>query len=425
MGRSKDCHLQLPEDEEHSIISRYHCLLDINPPYIRIRDFGSKNGTYVNGEKIGQRQENQTPEEGAKIKFPEFDLKDGDDIKLGNTIFTVGVELDPHEIKLSSFNPDTPHLYNSTQPSNLWEFVKHLLGLAEAGNSSVLPIRSYEIIKLLGRGGFGEVYLAQHKESKKFVALKVMLPAMAASEWAVEKFLRETENTKALSHPNVIKMIDYGYCEGIFFFTMEYCQSGDVGSLMEHYGGKLSPDVAIPIILQALDGLEYAHNAEIPCVKLADGGFGKGRGLVHRDFKPKNIFLGKENDKIIAKVGDYGLAKSFDLAGLSGQSCTGDKAGSPAFMSRQQVLNFKYAQPEVDVWAAAASLYSMLTGYVPRDFTNDPWLDVLRNDPVPIRQRDASIPKSLAEVIDLALVEKPEIYFKSAVELKQALMDVL
>lgn len=94
-------------------------------------------------------------------------------------------------------------------------------------------------------------------------------------------------------------------------------------------------------------------------------------------------------------------------------------------MPRQQVLNFKYAQPDVDIWATAACLYYMLTANFPRNFTGaDPFLVVLQNDPVPIRARNASIPQSLAEVIDLALVEKPEIYFKTAMEFKQALLSV-
>ncbi|WP_246275421.1 hypothetical protein [Brasilonema bromeliae] len=95
-------------------------------------------------------------------------------------------------------------------------------------------------------------------------------------------------------------------------------------------------------------------------------------------------------------------------------------------MCRQQLLNYKRVQPEVDVWAAAACLYYMLTGFFPRNFTDRDLLKaVLENDCVPISQRDASIPQRLAEVIDLALVEKPEIYFKSATEFKQALLDVL
>jgi eukaryotic-like serine/threonine-protein kinase len=302
--------------------------------------------------------------------------------------------------------------------------------LAANGNSNLTMIRGYNIIQLLGKGGFGEVYLAQHNVSGKLIALKVMLPAIAANENAVQRFLRETENTKALQHPNVVKLIDYGFFEGIFFFTMEYCAGGTVADLMQQQvmqqqGGKLPVDVAVPITLQLLDGLEYSHNAEIPYVKLGDGGFAKGRGLVHRDLKPGNIFLNYNDErKLIVKIGDYGLAKAFDLAGLSGQTMTGTKAGTPVFIPRQQVLNFKYTQPEVDVWAAAAYLYNMLTGVYPRNFTgNDVFLAVLMNDPVPIRERDASIPQRLAEVIDLGLREKPEIYFKSAVEFKKALLN--
>ena len=173
--------------------------------------------------------------------------------------------------------------------------------------------------------------------------------------------------------------------------------------------------MALAIILQVLDGLEYSHNVEIPYVKLEGNNFGKGQGLVHRDLKPGNIFLSYEDDKTTAKIGDYGLSKAFDLAGLSGQSMTGDRCGTPVFMPRQQVLDFKRAKPDVDVWAAAASLYYMLTGYFPRNFSSkDMFLEVLINKPVPIRQRDANIPENLAEVIDLALVEEPEIHFKSA-----------
>jgi serine/threonine protein kinase len=125
------------------------------------------------------------------------------------------------------------------------------------------------------------------------------------------------------------------------------------------------------------------------------------------------------------KVGDYALSKAFDLAGLSGQTLTETKMGTPAFMPRQQVLNFQHALPEVDIWATAACLYNMLTGYFPRNFTGDPWLSVLQNNPIPISQRDHHIPKKLAQVIDLALKEKPQIYFQTAAEFKQALLECM
>jgi serine/threonine protein kinase len=163
---------------------------------------------------------------------------------------------------------------------------------------------------------------------------------------------------------------------------------------------------------------------EIPNVKLADGSFGKGQGLIHRDLKPGNIFLANVGGKQVAKVGDYGLAKAFDLAGLSGQTLTGSAVGTLGFMSRQQVIDFKYAKPEVDVWAAAACLYAMLTGCLPRNLQGqDPFVAVLQCDAVPICDRTSAIPKPLAKVIDLALIDNPDIYYKSATDFKQALLN--
>jgi pSer/pThr/pTyr-binding forkhead associated (FHA) protein len=427
IGRANDCNPQLPSDEAHCTISRYHCLLDINPPDIRVRDFGSLNGTYVNGKKIGQRQPDQTPEEAAQLNFPEYDLKAGDTIKLGNTVFQVNIEVDNQRSQtLNLLEEQAATTKIATQPPQFSEIIQRLLKQAKAGESNLVAIRGYTVLRELGQGGHGAVYLARHDQTGELVALKVMLPKVAAKPYAIDMFLREVENTKALQHPNVVQLRDYGYDNGTFFFTLEYCKGGSVADLMRQRGGRLSIDEAVPIILQTLEGLQYAHNAELPYVKRVDGTIGKGRGLVHRDLKPGNIFLTQVSNSRIAKVGDYGLAKAFDLAGLSGQTMSGTKAGTPSFIPRQQVINFKYAKPEVDVWAAAASLYNMLTGAYPRDFSNkEPFLAVLQTNAVPIRLRDASIPKRLAELIDLSLVDNPNIHFKNAAALKRALESVL
>ncbi|MFN6500261.1 MAG: protein kinase domain-containing protein [Nostoc sp. DedQUE01] len=416
IGRSPDCNPKLPDDEAHRTISRYHCLLDINPPNIRVRDFGSRNGTFVNGVKIGQRQPEQTPEEGAKLTFPEYDLKTNDQIKLGDTVFQVSIE------GMSKVEANQPGLnVASVVKIDSSEDVQQLLQQADTGNSDLLSILGYNILKKLGEGGFGAVFLARHNETRNEVALKVMLPAVATNPQMRERFLREIDNTQALNHPNIIKILNSGYHNGTFFFTLEYCNGGTVVDLMERSGGRLSIDEAISIIMQVLDGLSYAHQAEIAYVKLADGSSGRGRGLVHRDLKPSNIFISNINGNRIIKIADYGLAKAFDQAGLSGQTMSGTKAGTPVFMPRQQVINFKYAKPEVDIWATAACLYFMLTGAFPRNFVGDPFLAVLQTNAVPIRKRDPSIPKKLAELIDLALIDKPEIHFKDAATFKQAL----
>lgn len=121
------------------------------------------------------------------------------------------------------------------------------------------------------------------------------------------------------------------------------------------------------------------------------------------------------------------MGKAFDTAGLSGYTRTGTVAGTPVYMPRQQVINFKYAKPDVDVWALAATLYNLLTGLFPRDFKKgvDPWRTVLQSAAIPIRERNAEIPKKLADVIDLALIDQPTITYKTAIEFKRALEAVI
>lgn len=414
IGRASDCNPKIPDDEYHRTISRYHCFLDINPPNICVRDFGSLNGTFVNGEKIGQRERHQTPEEVTKQPFPQYDLRDGDEIKLSHTVFKISVELHS-EVKANQSLPVT-----ISYPE---------IGLKLSQNvSNFISIQGYTTLRKLGKGGMGEVYLAQNDKTGEQVALKVTHSQIHPTQRIINLFLREVENTRALNHPNVVKLLDDGYSNDTFFFTLEYCNAGSVYDLMNKRRGKLPLDEAIPIILQVLDGLEYAHNAEIPYVRLKDGTFGWGQGLVHRDLKPANIFLSNINGNLVAKVGDYGLAKAFDLAGLSGHSMTGKSMGGTVpFMCRQQVLDFKYAKPEVDIWAAAAALYNMITGTYSRNFTSekDPLLVILTEPAVPIRQRHPSIPKPLAELLDFALTDNPEIPFKTAAEFKKALENAL
>lgn len=483
MGRAKDCSPRIHAPKEKRTVSRHHCLLDINPPDIRIRDFGSLNGTIVNDRVIGQRAPNEPPGGASWIENHEFDLSDGDKIRLGDTVLRVCIFAptlrenalqDPAERRHTQIEertenhapasrerraeaiPSTVIRQSSAKAcpkcgrdvsdevsenrdgeyvcaacrSDPLELMKVLLQDASTGDRDLVAIKGYELVRELGRGGMGAVFLARQEQDSVEVALKVMLPKVVATPRATDSFLRETHNTKALHHPNVVRLHDSGCSHGTFFFTLEFCDAGSVAKLMKCRGGKLSIDEAGPIILHALDGVAYAHSVVIPYVKLKDGNIVEGRGLVHRDLKPGNIFLCGSGNSRVAKVGDYGLAKAFDLAGLSGHTYTGDVAGSPYYMPRQQVLNFRDAGPEVDVWALAATLYRMLTGHPARDFSKrkegwDPWQIVLQTDPVPIHKWEPEVPKRLAKVIDHALRDKPDIGFQTAAELKQALEQVL
>ena len=293
---------------------------------------------------------------------------------------------------------------------------------AAGGDAGLTAVRGYELVEKLGEGGMGVVYLARHPRTGP-AAVKLMLPKAAADERAVAHFKREIRNTMALGHRNVVRCLDHGFARGAFFLVLEYCDGGTAADLLEARGGKLPVDEAVEIALQALDGLHHAHTATVPFVRRSDGTFGPGVGLVHRDVKPANLFLTGWGSGRVVKVGDYGLAKGFDEAGLSGGTRTGEVAGTWQFMCRQQVIGYKAAGPEVDVWAVAASLYQMLTGELPRDFPDDrdPWLVILDDDPVPIRNRNPAVPKPLAELIDHALAETNGLAFRTAADFRRAL----
>jgi len=481
LGREADCAPCVPDDQW--LISRHHVLLDINPPTIRARDLGSKNGTYVNGTKIGQRQKDERPEDVDYAKFPEVDLHDGDKLALGQdyAVFQVQVLVPPAcascgaELTEAEAEAQTQALSGGVwcaacqtqqeqglapapalaQPQRCAScgaslptsesaqrtaaalcvdcradvecLLQHLLARARTREEPLRALAGYTLLKELDKGGMGAVYLARHDQSREQVALKMMLPQIAADERAIAQFWREIELTRALHPPHVVELREAGGAEGIFFFTLEYCEGGSLKKRLDQaIRGRLPIAEACGYILQALAGLQYAHTAVVPARK-ADGTVEMVEGVVHRDLKPANLLLSGSGSAPVVKVGDYGIAKAFELAGLSGMSRTGDVQGTPYFMPRQLVINFKYAKPDVDVWAMAATLYHLLTGAYPRDFPKgrDPWSVVLETQPQPILQRDPTLPKPLAEVIDHALQDQPEIGFKTALEFKQALENVL
>ena len=433
VGRAEDCDPRVEEPVSQQLVSRHHCLFDVNPPAIRVRDFGSLNGTHVNGEEIGRRLPGQTPEEGARLVFRERDLRDGDRIKLGNTVLQVGITVPPPPTLAGTMAPqvcslcggplaEDPHRTlgdpvcdrcQTDRPGAIDAVLRRLL----AGELELPQTRGYDIVEKLGDGGQGVVYLARHQASGELVALKMLLARVAVNERSRAKFQREIDNVQALDHPHVVSFRQAGNIGGAFFFTCEFCAGGSIADLI-HREGPLHPDRAVGMVLQALDGLHYAHTAALP---------NGSTGLVHRDIKPSNLLLAGSAGEPVVKVADFGLAKAFDQAGLSGMSMTGEVAGTMPFMPRPQLIRFKYSKPDVDVWAMAASLYQMLTGQYPRDFPKgqDPIRVVLDAAPVPIRDRDPNIPKRLAAVIDEALIDAPHITVTSAADLAAALREAL
>jgi eukaryotic-like serine/threonine-protein kinase len=433
VGRAEDCNLRIDDPGVTPLVSRHHCLFDINPPDIRVRDFGSLNGTHVNGEEIGRRQPGQTPEEGARLAFRECDLVDGDRIDLGDTAIHVGIIVPPPPTLPGTVQPnacsvcgspvddDSQHTLGDAVcarcQADRGEAIDALLRRLVDEDDSLPAIPGYELLEKLADGGQGVVYLGRHQASGELVAVKMLRAKVAVRERSRAMFEREIVNIRALCHPNVVSFRESGRVGAAWFFTSEFCAGGSVGDLIER-DGLVPPHRAVAIVLQALEGLAYAHAAALPNGSV---------GLVHRDIKPGNILLAHQGRDVVVKVADFGLSKAFDRAGLSGMTMTGSVAGTMPFMSRAQLVDYKRARPEVDVWSMAASLYFMLTGYYPRDFPKelDPIRVVLEAAPVPIRQRDPRVPPRLAAVIDEALVEDPGITVDSAVQLAAALRGAL
>ncbi len=314
-------------------------MLDINPPDVRIRDFGSRNGTFVNGVKIGQRDPGQSAAQGRELSFQERDLEDGDEVRLGRSVaFRIRVELPPesaptlvlgahlaetlpppgcvkcgreitHELGRRGVAQGDEYVCAACQ-ANPQDVMTLLVKLAQAGDRNDLKaIAEYTLLQELGRGGMGAVYLARHKMSGRLVALKLMLPKVATNEKGRARFRREVELTRMLRHPNIAALYEDGFADGAFFFTTEYCEGGSLDKLLRIRGGKLAVDEAVKYALDVLDGLEYAHS----------------RNVVHRDLSPSNILLA---DATTANPRRYGSGNGYGGGYANGHASGGHGSGS-------------------------------------------------------------------------------------------------
>jgi eukaryotic-like serine/threonine-protein kinase len=464
-GRSPECQACIPNDP---LASRRHFIMEANPPDAFISDLGSLNGTYVNGTKHGSRAPGEDPEAGAKRKYPQVQLNNGDRVKVGETIFAVKLEAagvccecdcdiadadkdkcawiggtyicpkcksklasmgtpakKPEPVRCQKCGKEVAaeigkerrgdYVCKACRKKAVEDPLELLMELVGAGmgkpDAGAPAIRGYDIGKRLGIGGFGAVYLGQRKKDGLPVAVKVMLAKVAVNENSRKRFMREIELIKDLRHAHIVPFVDSGSAGGAFYFIMDFCPGGDVTDLMKARGGKLPVSEAGPIILQALEGLAYIH----------------GKNEVHRDLKPQNILLMKTEAPWDAKITDLGLGKCFDKHGLSGTTVTGSYAGTPVFMPREQVVNFKSVTPVGDIWSMGATLYNMLTGGNPRDFPRgkDPLDIILNGEIVPVRRRNSDIPRGLAEVVDRSVAKMAKDRYQTAEEMRKALNSAL
>lgn len=266
----------------------------------------------------------------------------------------------------------------------------------------------YQLKQLIGSGGMGEVYLAEHQLMKRPCAIKVIRPEKAGDPKVLARFEREVQATARLSHWNTIDIFDYGRADdGTFYYVMEYLPGMNLSELVRRHG-PLPAGRAIYLIRQACDALQEAHDL----------------GLVHRDIKPANIFAASRGGVCdVVKLLDFGLAKPLADLGAAHLTAEGTITGSPLFMSPEQATGDAEPDSRSDVYSLGAVLFYLLTGKPP--FDDDKPLKIMIKHAHELPPRPSALRTDLAsdlEAIVLKCLEKAsDQRFQSAHELACAL----
>jgi serine/threonine-protein kinase len=251
----------------------------------------------------------------------------------------------------------------------------------------------YEVERVIGEGGMGAVFAAMHKLTGRRVALKWMLPELARDADAVQRFMREAQAAGRINHPNVVDVYDVGQHDDSFFLVMEFLQGEPLTAALDRRD--LSIGEVIDLLLPAMRGVAAAHRG----------------GVVHRDLKPDNIFLCREEDgPIVPKVLDFGISK---LASSDGQADmrltkTGAVVGTPYYMSPEQIRGSHQVDKRSDVYAFGVILYEALTGQVP--FNAETYsaliLEIAMGTAKAPRELVPALPEELSQVVQKAMARE-------------------
>jgi eukaryotic-like serine/threonine-protein kinase len=265
----------------------------------------------------------------------------------------------------------------------------------------------YRILKLLGRGGMGAVYLAVDERLKRKIAFKVMLPKYANLPSAKARFLREARAAAGLSHDHIVTIYEADERDGIPYMAMQYLQGMPLDEYIET-NGSLDLSHVLRISREIALGLSAAHDI----------------GLIHRDIKPANIWL--EAPKGRVKILDFGLAKPSDEddSGVE-QTATGVVLGTPAYMPPEQAAGSK-VDFRADLFSLGVVLYRLATGHAPFQGPNVMAVlaAVLTEDPIPANVRNPALPEPLVKLIHQLLNKQPEKRPNSAAEVAERLQQI-
>jgi serine/threonine-protein kinase len=309
--------------------------------------------------------------------------------------------------------------------AGLMYVTNEILSLLVGGSVAVIGVRTlrmlsheafearqfgqYHLRELIGRGGMGDVYLAEHQLLRRPCAIKVIQPERAGDPRALARFEREVHTIAKLSHWNSVDLYDYGRTsDGTFYYVMEYLPGLSLQQLVDRHG-PVSSERAIFLLRQTCDALAEAHQL----------------GLVHRDIKPANVFAAKRGGMCdVAKLLDFGLAKPvLSPTASAGLSMDGVITGSPLFMAPEQALGDSEPDMRSDIYSLGGVAYYLVTGRPP--FPGEKAIQVIvahaNQEIVPPSNWCPDVPKDLEEVILRCLSKRPEDRFQDVVDLREAL----
>ena len=294
----------------------------------------------------------------------------------------------------SAFRPTFPHPYWRLPPPDLVPDIP-------AGLTDALRDR-YRILRELGRGGMGAVYLAEDLKHHREVALKVLRPDLAAS-LGTERFLREIAVAARLQHPGILPLHDSGEADGWVFYIMPFADGESLRARLERQH-ELPVAETVKILSEVLDALAHAH----------------ARGVVHRDIKPDNIMLSGRHAQLV----DFGVAKAVsESAGPDFQTTTGMVLGTPSYMAPEQVMGGPDVDHRADLYAVGVVGYELLAGR--RPFQGRTAQQVvaaqLTGTPEDLRLHRPSVPPELARVMMRALETRAADRWQSADDMLAAL----
>src|SRR5271157_2031045 len=262
-------------------------------------------------------------------------------------------------------------------------------------------IGDYEVIRELGHGGMGEVYLVRNVLSDRTEAMKVLLPSLAGRSEFVARFMREIKVLASLEHPNIAALRTAFSADDQFVMIMEYVEGTTLAERLEK--GPFSTSDALNYIGQVLAALSYAH----------------GKHVIHRDIKPGNMMLTPQG---VVKLMDFGLARSGSEVGLT---MTGTTMGSLDFMSPEQVKS-QPADERSDLYSVGASLYQMVTRQ--RMFSATSGYSIMeaqvKETPRPPIEIQPTLPKAVSDLIMMALAKDPAQRFQTADAFRNALAQI-